>query len=290
MNEAGIINYLLLILGLLMGSFLNVVGLRFRYESGVLHFKNLNGRSHCPRCKSTLKWYELVPVVSFLIQRGRCKHCKNSISIQYPLVEIVSGLIFFYVPLVLLGSGNMFEIIHTAIWVLVFLTFIVLAVIDYRQYLIPNSLNIWLALLGIGDVVAKNAMGNFGTFEGSALGHYAALFGLRDNIWINHGAAALIGGVFLGLVFLITRGRAMGLGDVKLAFALGLLMGYPDGIVALMLAFIVGALVSGGLLLIRKKKIKEYVPFGPFIVLGATIVFFFGEKLLYLYFKIFPAF
>ena len=290
MNEAGIINYLLLILGLLIGSFLNVVGLRFRYESGVLHFKNLNGRSHCPRCKSTLKWYELVPVVSFLIQRGRCKHCKNSISIQYPLVEIVSGLIFFYVPLVLLGSGNMFEIIHTAIWVLVFLTFIVLAVIDYRQYLIPNSLNIWLALLGIGDVVAKNAMGNFGTFEGSALGHYTALFGLRDSIWINHGTAALIGGAFLGLVFLITRGRAMGLGDVKLAFALGLLMGYPDGIVALMLAFIVGALVSGGLLLIRKKKIKEYVPFGPFIVLGATIVFFFGEKLLYLYFKIFPAF
>ena len=132
----------LFVFGTLIGSYINVLGLRYSPEAG---FKLSNkGRSHCPYCGHTLRWYELIPLFSFLIQRGKCRICRHKLSLQYPVVEILSGLVFVFVPMKL-GFG-----FPAMIWILAFLTFIVLSIIDFRFKVIPNKLNIFIATIEIG--------------------------------------------------------------------------------------------------------------------------------------------
>lgn len=269
---------ILFIFGLIIGSFLNVVSFRYDPEEGVFDLKNLLGRSHCPGCGSTLRWYELVPVFSFIIQLGKCRTCGMRISWQYPIVELASGFsfllpLYFHNPTV------------GAVWVVVFLTFILIWSVDYRLYLIPDELNIILAICGA--VLAYLNSGQFGEFQGSSIGSYAALFGLRQNIWINHLAGALFGISIVGLIIILSRGKGMGMGDLKLMGALGLIFGWPDILFLFMFGSVVGALVSVFLMILKKKTMKSFVPFGPFLVLGAVLLFFFGEAILRSYFEVF---
>jgi prepilin signal peptidase PulO-like enzyme (type II secretory pathway) len=269
---------LLFIFGLIIGSFLNVVSFRYDPEKGVFDLKNLLGRSHCPGCGSTLRWYELVPVLSFIIQLGKCRTCGMRISWQYPMVELASGFSFL-LPLYLHNP------IAGAVWVIVFLTFILIWSVDYRLYLIPDELNIILAICGAALIYLNS--GRFGEFQGSYIGSYAALFGLRQNILVNHLTGALLGISIVGLIIILSRGKGMGMGDLKLMGALGLIFGWPDVLFLFMFGSVVGALVSVFLMLLKKKTMKSFVPFGPFLVLGAVLLFFFGEAILRNYFDIF---
>lgn len=274
--------------GLIIGSFLNVVILRYNPDNSVFSISRVSGRSHCMSCGKTLAWYELIPLFSFLIQRGRCRSCGNRLSRQYPIVEFLSGLIFltplyFYSPSV----GAHWPIINGSIWTLIFLTFLVLAAIDYRWYIIPDELNVFLAVLGAVRIFIENKIGDFGEFSGSFIGSYSALFGLRSDIWLNHLAGALIGFLLIGLIILLTKGRGMGIGDLKLIASLGVIFGWPDTVFLLAFGFIIGALFSVYLLAQRKKGMKDSVPFGPFLVLGAAVLVFFGNAILSRYFGIF---
>lgn len=285
----------LFIFGLAIGSFLNVVALRYDPDKFILNKNILGGRSACPKCGHKLKWFELVPLLSFLFLLGRCRKCRKRISFQYPIVELLTGLIFVFVPKFLslsaislgnpcLRQGVLCSTLQVS-WILVFLTLLVLSLIDFRLKLIPDEASIFLVALGI--IIAALTVDQFSSVSGSYLGPYGALFGLRENIWLNRLVAVLFGAIFYFALILITRGRGMGMGDLKLTAALGLVFGWPDIILITALSFIIGSLFSIPLMVARKKGLKSFLPFGPFIALAALAVFSFGERLMSLYFSLF---
>ncbi|MHB9019498.1 MAG: prepilin peptidase [Minisyncoccota bacterium] len=288
----------LFLVGLCVGSFLNVVVFRYFPEEGFFcNIKKCNGRSKCMSCEKTLEWYELIPIVSFFAQLGRCRSCGAKISWQYPLVELAGGLTFllpFYFSNSLF-AGHVQSIISdpsflmfSAIWIAIFSIFILIWAIDYKFYIIPDELNIFLAVLGVLLIAENNFFKNFSEYgQGSFLGSFSMLFGFRENIWMNHLLGAVIGLAVIGLIILITRGKGMGIGDLKLAGALGVIFGWPDIIFILTLSFIIGSVYGIFLLIKRIKGFKDSVPFGPFLVLGSITLIFFGQAILAWYFRFF---
>lgn len=280
---------LLFAVGVVMGSFLNVVALRYKPSKFLFDYKQIGGRSHCPVCKKNLVWYELIPFVSFLVQGGRCRHCRHAISYQYPIVELLSGLIFVLVPMYFAQTYHLPQAVVAGqdvgwfyglsiIWTFAFFALLMISVIDFHQYIIPNELNAFLGILGVGAMVFT---------KGSFLGFYAPMLELSPEPWVGHMAGALIALAFFGLIILLTRGKAMGMGDLKLAGALGILFGWPDIMMVAMVAFVIGSLASVRLLLSRKKSLKDAVPFGPFLASAAFVVFLFGFQILRAYFNLF---
>lgn len=285
------------LIGLAVGSFLNVVIFRyFPEDSFFCNLKKCSGRSKCMACDKKLRWYELIPIVSFFAQWGRCRGCGAKISWQYPLVELGGGLAFllpFYFKTIL-GLNSLFIpfpayfLVFSAIWVSIFLIFILIWVIDREFGIIPDELNIFLAILGVLLIAENNFYGFFSQFGGgSFIGGFSILFGFRQNIWFNHLGAALLALLLIGLIVFITRGKGMGVGDLKFAGALGLIFGWPDIIFVLVFSFVLGSLFGICLLIKKLKGLKDSVSFGPFLVLGALTVFFFGPNILSAYFKLF---
>jgi len=298
------ISYIFLFaLGLAVGSFLNVVIFRYQPGKKVLSFKSIGGpgnwgsRSQCMACEKQLKWYELIPLASFLIQGGKCRGCGARISFQYFTVELLSGLVFVFVPmywayaLPLLQLQSVFYefIALSVVWILIFLLFIVLSAIDFRHFIIPDSVNFALAVLGLAVIAINDYFNRFTFFGGSFIGNFSPIFGMRDgvSIWVNYIFAAAAMMIFFGLIIFATRGRGMGWGDFKLIGAMGLIYGWPDVMIAALLAFVVGALMGLASVFSRYRKIKDAIPFGPFLVFGGLAVFFFGRQMLEWYFKIF---
>lgn len=276
--------FALFLLGAVFGSFLNVVSLRYDPDKFILG-KHLLGRSHCPSCKRTLRFYELVPILSFVFQRGRCRSCLQKISAQYPVVEFLSGLIFVLVPSVLprhfmVPPGPF--VLLAVFFTVVFLTLLLISIIDIHTYIIPDEANVFLALLAAPILFIGRE--TFDIASGSFVGPYALLLGVRENIWTNHFLGALVGFLLFGFLAFITRGRGMGMGDVKLATALGLLFGWPDILIITMLGFVIGSVVGLGAICTRKKTIKGALPFGPFLAAASFLVFLVGPDLLRWYF------
>lgn len=283
MNLFAIQTALLFLFGSAIGSFINVIALRFREEGRIWDRRIVGGRSHCADCKKTLAWYELIPMLSFLIQAGRCRSCRKPISIQYFLVEALTGAAWVFVPMRVLSELPSSYLV-AALYAIAFSIFILLALIDIRLRIIPDELNVMLAVIGalVATLLAAAGEGSF-----SFLGYYALIFGHAGGIVINRALAAAVGSLFFGLIVALTRGKAMGMGDVKFAIPLGILFGFPDIVVIIALAFIIGALVGMALIFNKKKKMHDAVPFGPFLVVGAALVFFFGFTMLRAYFGIF---
>ncbi len=285
---------ILFLLGLGFGSFLNVVSFRYKPEQKLFDLKIIGGRSRCPHCKKQLRWYELIPILSFLFQKGKCRHCGHKLSWQYPIVEILSALIFVAVPLQIFNfqfsifnefsNYSITQLLITVIWIFIFLLFLLLAIIDFHHYIIPDEINILLAVFGIILIPLTTYNLQLTT---SFIGHYSLLFGSLGNIWVNHIIAAVLAMAFFGLIIAISRGRGMGVGDLKLGGALGLIFGWPDILFVLALSFIVGAAIGIILMLNKTKTMKDIVPFGPFLVIGSALVFFFGFQIVNLYFKFF---
>jgi prepilin signal peptidase PulO-like enzyme (type II secretory pathway) len=243
----------LFLLGLVVGSFLNVVALRYK-PSGWLFTKDiLVGRSHCPYCEKSLRWYELIPLISFFIQLGRCRHCHKKLTWQYPIVELLSGLTFVLA----------YQYLSPApIWALVILTLLLVTLIDLRLSVIPDQLNLFLVLLGAALLV-----GDFSSLSSRVIGGGLGL-------------------AIFGLIVLASRGRGMGVGDLKMAGALGFLFGWPKVVLVLGSAFVLGGIFSAILLALKRKSLKEAIPFGPFLALAGVIVIFFGDKIIRWYFGI----
>ncbi len=278
-----------------MGSFLNVVAGRYNPERSFFESKNILGRSRCPHCGTTLRWYELIPLLSFIWLGGRCRTCRSRISWRYPLAEILAGVAtagavyklaeMFYVRQVFLSGGpTAWFIILAVVWVWIFYFFITLSFVDWRLKIIPNEINGLLAAAGAGLMIWQWWYGKWGLAEGTFLGGYAAMLGGRTEVFSNHiaaGAAALI--LFL-IIVAVTKGKGMGMGDAKLAGALGLIFGWPDIILVVMLAFMLGAAAGIYLLTRGQHKMSSQIPFGPFLVAAAAAVFFWGEAILGTYF------
>lgn len=252
--------FIVFIFGTIIGSFLNVV--IYRYNSGT---SPLTGRSHCFSCGKTLAWWELFPVLSFLISRGRCAGCKVRLSWQYPIVETLSGIIF--VSVFLLNK----PIIESALLVVIFSTLLVIAVYDLRHQIIPDGLSFLFALLGLSLFF----------FEANGVRAFHFPF-----VW------TLIAGPMLFFPFwalwAISSGRWLGLGDGKLALGIGWFLGATLGGSAIMLAFWVGAAYALSVMGIQKiysmyrrsarkgLSMKSEIPFGPFLILAVFVVYFTG--------------
>ena len=291
---------ILFIIGLALGSFLNVAALRYRDGAGLFSGKRLGGRSHCPHCGAALAWHELLPLISFFVQRGHCRHCGAAISWQYPFVEIVGGLIFlipvfFYYFFEISRHATMGDLLVwyywlAAAWVLAGLLMLLLAVIDWRTYTIPDETSAGIALLGLLIAALKWHYHDLIGWQVSFLKEYALMGDFGFGIFTGHLIAAFAGIIFFGGVYLVTGGRGIGFGDVKLAGALGLLLGWPDALLAFALAFIAGALVSLALLALGRKTMKESIPFGPFLIAGTFLTMLFGHALSKGYFNLFGVF
>ncbi|MFB6212909.1 MAG: A24 family peptidase [Candidatus Magasanikbacteria bacterium] len=282
----------LFIFGLSVGSFLNVVVNRFEPSSFVFNLEKLSGRSRCPHCGKKLKWFELIPLLSFLVQGGKCRGCSKKLSIEYPLVEMASGLILAGVPFFLYNfydvsslpvNINYFSVL-AALWILVFLTLLLISEIDRKFYLIPNELNLSLAGLGLFVIVFKSLISkSVLPFHNSFLEHYSLLVSPFRSVWINHIFGAVIGALFFLFLIWVSSGKATGWGDVKFAFAGGLAFGWPDIGFSLALAFIIGGIVGAFYLWTGEKSMKGKLPFAPFLVIGFVLTFFFGFDILHNY-------
>ena len=251
------------LLGLVVGSFINVV-IR-RGEKG----EKLTGRSHCESCGKMLSFLELIPVLSYLVLRGRCRNCNAPFSLQYPLVELGTGILYATVAWYLLGSsGNPVSYLETgfpsAVLVL-FLAFvalgaaIVIFVSDIRSHIIPNGAVLTLLVLGFFRLVYVMSQTKSSTI-------------VLDLVW-DTGAALAIA-LFLAALWHFSGGRWMGFGDVKLIFATSLILGFPAAFVAFLLAFWLGGLLGIILIVSRQKTLQGHIPFGPFILAGAVLTYF----------------
>lgn len=245
------------VLGSIIGSFLNVVIFRFNTH------KSFGGRSGCLTCQKQLSWYELFPIFSFLFLKGRCKGCKTKLSFQYPVVELITGLIFTGL---FLKFQNVFFFdtvnftVSYAYYATVFAILLVIAVYDLKHKIIPDSLSLVLGILS-----------------------FLGLFFFVDYSFQPHLPTVLefLSGVFIALPFAImwfvSRGKWMGFGDAKLAISFGWLLGISFALSALVLSFWAGATIGLALIAFSKKHgMKSEIPFAPFLVFGVIATFLFG--------------
>lgn len=258
---------IIFIAGLVVGSFLNVVISRLYTKEKILY-----SRSHCPYCKKVLAWYDLIPLISFASVKGKCRWCGKKISWQYPLVEFFTGFFFVLVGYLFFGGFLCQSLFYCSIVLLFYCFFIscliVVFVYDLKHFIIPDKV-IYPAIIGglsfrVFLDLAQASNGAVGQWSNTTRGGLAA------------GIAA---GFFLALV-LGSRGKWMGLGDVKLALFMGLILGWPNILVALVLAFVLGATIGIILILAKKKTLKSQIPFGPFLSAATLISIFWADSLI----------
>lgn len=246
------LNIFIFILGLMVGSFLNSVV--YRLEVGKSF---LRGRSICPKCKHELAWFDLIPIFSYIFLVGKCRYCKDRISAHYPIVELITGILFLSVFLM---GGLVLETLFNLI-IISFL--IVIFIFDLKHYIIPDRIVYAAIIVSILWLIYTKA----------------------DLLSVGYALSASFG--FFMILVLVSKGRWMGMGDVKLAFFMGLFLGWPNVLVALFSAFLIGSIAGLFLIFRGKKSISSEVPFGPFLVAGTFIALFEGEKLMNWYLNTF---
>ena len=224
------------IFGIIIGSFVNVLIYRLP-----LHENIVTENSHCMTCGHKLKWYDLFPLFSYLFLRGKCRYCKAKLSVQYPLVEFINGL--FYVLIFIFNGINVTSICYA----LSVSMLIALSVIDWRTYEIPFGLNIAILVFGIINMA----------------------FNYKNFLYYLIGMVCVSG--FLLLLYLITKGRGIGGGDIKLMFVFGLVINPILGLFVLFIASFLALPVS---LIILLKRNVNLVPFGPFLLISCMFIYF----------------
>lgn len=256
-----------LLVGLIMGSFLNCFLWRVHEN------ESLWNRSYCPKCRRKINWHDNVPVLSFALLRGRCRHCRLPISWQYPLVESAMGLLFalaFFLNWpggspetgLLFFDSNFITLTLVRDWFVIFVAAAIF-VYDWRWFLIPDI----IVLPAIVIVFFLNFF----------LGGDPLVM-----IW-----PLLLGGGFFLIQFLFSRGRWIGGGDIRFGAFMGAALGRLDVLVlAMMLSYWLGAAVGIFLLIKKKKNWKSQIPFGIFLAVGTLLALFFGEEMLAWYFSL----
>ncbi len=249
--------------GLIIGSFLNVVICRLNLAESFL------GRSHCPKCQKPIRWYDNIPLLSFLLLKAQCRDCQKKISWQYPLVELATGIIFVAVAGVFLGAGSLTNWLEVIFYLGFFSALLVIFVFDLKHLEIPMpvlwlalawTVIFWLILDGLNFIPGQEIFSSR-IFSGNLGGLLAFIF-------------------FFALSF-GSKEKWMGVGDAYLALLIGLALGWSRILPALMLAFLLGSIVGISLVIAKKKTLKSQIPFGPFLVSGAVIII--------LAFEFFPA-
>lgn len=282
------------IFGICLGSLTKVIADRS------LDNRSFWGRSYCENCKKKLVWYDLFPILSYFFLKAKCRYCRKSLSFEYPLVEFLMGLLtagvfakfvpsdfFNFDPLtqVFVVSSIFFYCFVLVILSAIFLT-------DFKTGYIPDRITYpaiwgvffyWIVLCSVKIYLLYDALKN------SSVGQY--LLPPYSNYFYSHALAllepffngsimAIVLGLFFYLLIVVTKGKGMGGGDLKLGVFLGLVFGFPYSLLVLMLSFLLGSVFGVGLILIGKKKFGQTMPFGPFLSLGGIITIFWGAEIL----------
>lgn len=253
---------LVFIFSTIFGSFLNVLIWRLPREEAI------TGRSHCPHCNHDLAWYDLVPLLSYLSTLGRCRYCGKPVSVRYPAIELITGALFA-LAVIIFPPTDLVSWLVLAKAFFIILVCITVFVIDLEHYLILDKV-ILPAIAGM--LVLLIALDWTGHTT-----HYL-IYGV---------SAALAAFIPFWLLWRLSRGRWMGFGDVKFMIFLGLALGLTGTLVALFLAFILGAVIGIGLMIIGKKQLSSKLPFGTFLTTAMLISLFFGTQLWQAYWRAF---
>lgn len=245
---------LVFIFGMCVGSFLNVCIYRLPSSTSIIN----PSRSFCPQCKSAIHFYDNIPVLSYLLLKGRCRYCNVPISLRYPMVELMTGIVavailFMFGPT---PEGIVYFIFISSLLVITFID------IDYK--IIPDTITLPGIPIGLAASFVLPAM----TFKSSLLGLLAGGGSLLLVAWSYS---------------LITRKEGMGGGDIKLLGMIGTIVGWKGVIFTIFVASLAGTLVGMMVMLQKGKNLKFAIPFGPFLSIGAMAYVFFGEKVLFWY-------
>ncbi|MDW7672180.1 MAG: A24 family peptidase [Bacillota bacterium] len=240
--------FLFFFTGLFIGSFLNVCIYRIPREESIVF-----PPSHCPACGTNIKAIDLIPVISWLALKGRCRSCGARISARYPSIELLTGILLL---LVYLETGLTIDFVFLAVLTA---TLVVMTFIDVDHQIIPDGLVIFLFGVGFLNKVSSLVLN-------------------QPAYWLNSIWGLLLGGGFFLLIAVVSNG-GMGGGDIKLMAALGFWFGWQGILMVMFLAFIIGGVAAVGFLIARKKGRKEMLPFGPFIALGTYLTALYGSGL-----------
>lgn len=232
--------------GIVIGSFLNVCIYRIPRGEDLIRVS-----SHCTSCGYRLKWYDLFPIISYLALGGKCRKCKEKISCQYPIIEAVNGGLY-----VLIFCVNGWEV-QSVIYCLMASALLVLSVIDFRTYEIPFGINVFIFILGCINL------------------------GIDWADWKNYLVGFFAVSAFLYLLYLLTKGRAIGGGDIKLMAAAGMLLGWEKIILAFVLGCILGSVIH--LIRMRVTKAEHVLAMGPYLSAGIFIAALWGDSLIWMY-------
>ena len=257
--------------GTIIGSFLNVLVLRLGTGEAIGR-----GRSRCFSCGKTLTWRELIPLVSFITQKGKCRLCGSRISWQYPIVEFITGLVFLLVALKLLhyqfaevglSYVGFYFFGAFAYWSAIFSILIAISVYDFRHKIIPNQLVYpFIVLAFLWGISGSGTSGN-----------------ILSDVPLSDIMAGVGAFAFFTSLWFFSKGKWMGFGDAKLALGMGFLLGPWLTAVSVMLSFWIGTLIAVPVALLWGGGLKTQIPFGPFLALGAFISWFAGNYLLETY-------
>jgi len=246
----GIEIVLIFVLGLIVGSFSNVCIYRIPRNESIIY-----PASHCPKCRSNISPIDNIPILSYILLKGRCRNCKSKIPIQYPVVEFLTGFIYLIIYLTYGLS------IQTLIYIILSSALIIIAFIDLNEQIVPDVISL----------------------PGIVIGFIISFFVPYISV-INSALGVVVGGGIILIIGLggsvIFKKEAMGGGDVKLAAMIGAFLGWRYIIISLFLGFFLGALAGIILILSKIKSREDVIPFGPFIVLGSLITLLWGEKII----------
>lgn len=273
-------NYLIyltiFIFGLLIGSFINCLIYRLHIKKTFVH-----GRSFCPHCKHQLAWYDNLPLISYLVLKAKCRYCHKSISLQYPIVEFITGVLFLIVFVATVKQFNNLTIdLSLLSWYLVILLIrnfiltaflIIIFLYDYKYYLILDKViipAIGFALFFNIIVFLQNPIVNLWSSLASLL------------------LAALLAGGFFLLQFVVSKGKWIGGGDIRLGFLMGLILGWPNILTALVIGYLIGSVIGIALIIFGKKKMTSQVPLGTFLTVSTFIALLWGPQIIDWYMSI----
>lgn len=250
MNPVFILYCIVFVYGIVIGSFLNVCIFRIPCKENIVKV-----RSHCTHCGYQLRWYDLVPLFSYIFLGGKCRKCRKKLSLQYPIIEAANG--FLYILVFFVNGWNAESILYC----LLVSALLVLSVIDFRTYEIPFGINLFILMLGLVHLLLDNAN------------------------WSDYAIGLVSVSAFLHLIYIVSNGRGIGGGDVKLMAACGLLLGWK----LIILAFILGCIIGSVVHLLRMKisRATHVLAMGPYLALGVFIAALFGDRLIQLYMQLY---
>lgn len=276
----------LFIFGAFAGSFLNLISDRLPVGKKIVF-----GRSVCDFCKKKLKVKNLIPVFSFIFQKGRCSFCNKKLSFYHPFSELLTGVAFML-------SGHLskfsYEINAESVFLLfyyivVFSFFIVMVLTDMKfclildSVIIPSIIFVFLTsvifrFLDLSEIYNNLKNDSFGVYLlQTDFFTNRVILSLKDFGYVVGGAILIA--LFFQFLILITKGRGMGDADVKLGFLIGLVNGFPMAFMAVFMGYVLGAFYSVFLMLMKKKTMKDSIPFGPFLILGSVLILLFGNQI-----------